>query len=116
MLGRVKLWLALCRLLPILAIVGLVMAPLAAPAAAAAMTGTSTAAMTDDMPCCPKPPMPDCAKACPLMAVCLAKCFQNVSIVGAVTAPLIVAERIVPPDEAQWDSLPQAPPPRPPRP
>ena len=118
MLNGVKLWLILRRLLSVLAIVGLVVAPLAAPGAASAMARASTAAMADDMPCCPheKPAMPDCAKACPLMAICLAKCFQNIPVAGAsLSAPLIVAERIAPANEAQGESLPQAPLPRPPR-
>src|SRR5215212_10437972 len=98
MLNGVKLWLILRRLLPILAIMGLVVAPLAAPTAASAMARASTAAMADDMPCCPheKPAMPDCAKACPLMAICLAKCFRDISAAVAVSAPLAIAERIVP--------------------
>jgi hypothetical protein len=118
MLDGVKLWLILRRLLPILAIMGLVVAPLAAPMPAAAMARASPAAMADDMPCCPheNPAMPDCAKACPLMAICLAKCFQNVPVAGAsISALRIVAEQIVPANEAQGESLPQAPLPRPPR-
>jgi hypothetical protein len=74
--------------------------------------------MAEDMPCCPheKPAMPDCAKACPLMAICLAKCFQNIPVASAsISGPLIVAERIAPANEAQGDSLSQAPLPRPPR-
>jgi hypothetical protein len=117
MLTAVKLWLVLRRLLSILAIVGLVVAPLVTPATAGGMTAAGVAAMAD-MPCCPdeKPAMPDCAKTCPLMAICLAKCFRDLSAGVAVSAPLAIAERIVPSDEAQWDSLSQAPPPRPPRP
>ena len=114
-----KFWCTLRLLLPVLAVVGTVMAPLAAPAVAGTMSAAATMAMAEDMPCCPheKPVMPDCAKACPLMALCLAKCFQNLPPVTAlVLVPLVAAERMVPSDEAQWDSLPQAPPPRPPRP
>jgi hypothetical protein len=114
----VNLWSVLRCLLPILALVGIVLAPLAAPAAAAAMTHASMAAMADDMPCCPheKPVMPDCGKSCPLMAVCTAKCFQNLSApASAVAVPLTQAGVIVPADDALGASLAQAPPSRPPR-
>lgn len=95
-------WLALRRLLPLLAVISLALAPVTAPAAtvgmhaalsqghpavagdregghammvghAVAPDGMSDMAM-DDMPCCPKAEAakPDCAKGCPLMALCLA--------------------------------------------
>ena len=60
------------------------------------MSAAATMAMAEDMPCCPdeKPAMPDCAKACPLMALCLAKCFQNLPIATALTVPLVATGRI----------------------
>ena len=86
-----KPWLAITRLLAILAILGLVLAPFTAPAVAggtAAPVATADGAMDmasmdadmADMPCCPpeKPVMPDCQKACPLATQCLAKIVQGI--------------------------------------
>src|SRR3954470_12629078 len=91
-------------LLAVLAVVGIIMAPLTAPAVGGTMSAAATMAMAEDMPCCPheKPVMPDCAKACPLMALCMAKCFQNLPTATALTVPLVATGRIVPSDEAQW--------------
>ncbi|GLS20667.1 hypothetical protein GCM10007874_36840 [Labrys miyagiensis] len=82
------------HLLPILAIVGMVLAPLAAPAGAGVLVaGMAVAspgmAMSGDMPCCAdthQKHMPDCGRTmCPDVAICMAKCFAS----GAVTvAPL----------------------------
>lgn len=129
-----NLRLALCRFLSICAIVGLVLAPLAAPVNAldmgsAAMgaaghpviqamaAGASPAEMADGMPCCPPetPALPDCQKDCPLAALCLAKCFGGA--VASSFAPIRVAcpASVSAFDDAARDSLPQAPPPRPPR-
>ena len=93
-------WLALRRLLPLLAVLSLALTPVTAPAATAGMHAAMPAAVhdhhghampdmgmaddgsghvdmadmaMDDMPCCPheKAARPDCAKGCPLMALCL---------------------------------------------
>ena len=112
-----KLWRTLRILLPVLAIVGIVIGPLTAPAASG-MVPAATAEMADDMPCCPdeQPAMPDCSKACPLLAVCFAKCVQNLSTAaGTAIAPLILAGIIFPANDALGASLAQAPPARPPR-
>ncbi len=77
------------RLLSILAIVGLLTAPMVTPSNAVTMDDTSmagmseTASMPDGMPCCPneKPALPDCAKSCPLAVVCVG---------SAVSAPAAV--------------------------
>ena len=73
---KVSAWLR--RLLPILAIVGLVAGPFTVPMEGVAMAAAALSAMPDDMPCCPdeKPAVPDCPKDCPLMAACIAKCFS----------------------------------------
>ena len=126
--------LALCRILSVCAIVGLVLAPLTKPASAvgmgAAVMGVagfsvmrdvgaeaSAAEIADGMPCCPpeKPALPDCQKACPLAAMCLAKCFSGVVASSFVPIRIARATSLVALDEAARDSLPQAPPPRPPR-
>jgi hypothetical protein len=114
----VKPWSVLRCLLPILAIVGILAAPLAAPAAASAMAPAAMSAMADEMPCCPgeKPAMPDCSKSCPLMTVCTAKCFQNLSTAtGTVIARLTLAGLVVPSNDRVGASLTQAPPAPPPR-
>ncbi|WP_375453669.1 hypothetical protein [uncultured Methylobacterium sp.] len=139
------LWLALRRLLPLLAVLSLALAPVAASAAAAdmraptAMQGSAQAVQghaqaiqghaqamqdgdmagmaMDAMPCCPHetPAMPDCAKGCPLMALCLAKVAARLP--GAVGLPTRAA--VV--QGTRWDgaasfrSLAQAPPSEPPR-
>lgn len=148
--GGVTLWLALRRLLPLLAVLSLALAPVAASAAAAdmraptAMQGPAQAMQghahamqahahamqahamqdgdmagmaVDAMPCCPHetPAMPDCAKGCPLMALCLAKVAARLP--GAVGLPTRAA--VV--QGTRWDgaasfrSLAQAPPSEPPR-
>lgn len=129
--GGVTLWLALRRLLPLLAVLSLALAPVAASAAAADMRaptamqghahamqdGDMAGMAVDAMPCCPHetPAMPDCAKGCPLMALCLAKVAARLP--GAVGLPTRAA--VV--QGTRWDgaasfrSLAQAPPSEPPR-
>jgi hypothetical protein len=67
----------------LVAVLGLIIAPLARPAAAMAgdmasvsvdvsAAADSGMAMPEDMPCCPdKAPVSDCSKTCPLMALCM---------------------------------------------
>jgi hypothetical protein len=113
------------RLLPILAIVGMIVSPFAAPVGAGAMAaGTATMssemAMSADMPCCadqqPKQ-MPDCGKmACPDVAVCMVKCFVGGAVsVAPLPAPSHIMRLTGWPADAQLAGL--APPPliRPPR-
>ncbi len=114
-------WLALRRVLPVLAILGLVFAPFTAPAVAGgmnatmAMTAADDMAMAEDMPCCPpeKPVMPDCMKACPLLTLCLAKTFAGVSYAEAVPFRIGIAESFLPGNDAPPETLAQGPPPRP---
>ena len=88
------------RILAVLAIVGLALAPVVQPAMAvqvskdmhAAMSGSAVDAViadvADDMPCCPsKPTLPDCGKDCPLMALCVTAPIHFVSQTG-LTVPL----------------------------
>ncbi|WP_262297093.1 hypothetical protein [Microvirga sesbaniae] len=125
-----KPWLAITRLLSILAIVGIVLAPFTAPAVAGGMaapvamtdTGMDMASSDDgmtmaDMPCCPpeKPAMPDCQKACPLATLCLAKLVQGILPVGEVSARLGIAVALLPGNDAAPDTLLPLPPPRPPQ-
>lgn len=125
----------LFRLLSILAIVGMVAAPVAAPASAGmtvavsmaepsdmAMSnmGISDTAMSDDMPCCPSQQqrqVSDCSKAtCPSMALCLAKCFSSGPLPAVVRSlPMRAGKLFGLKADTQLASL--APPPlmRPPR-
>lgn len=125
-----KLWLAIRRLLPVLAVLGIVLAPFTAPAVADGMampmamaaTATDMTAMDGDvamaeMPCCPpeKPAIPDCQKACPLATLCLAKIAQGILPVGSVSTRFSVALALLPGNDADPDTLAPIPPPRPPQ-
>lgn len=106
-----------------LAIVGLVLWPIAGPALA--MTGgasadlmqQSAAAMPGDMPCCPdtSTPAPDCAKHCPLLAMCLASVLPYLAVPAGLSTPRFSARVTFPDRSSNLDSLAQAPPPRPPK-
>jgi hypothetical protein len=121
------------RLLAILMIAGLALAPVSRPVMAAPSWHGSDRAMADemspsemamamademasDMPCCPsKAPMPvDCDK-CVFMAACASMCFTGVS--AAVSHPLpIVSETIALQRNDFWpDGLGHPPPEHPPR-
>jgi len=115
------------RLLAIVMIAGLVLAPLSSPVMAGASSHASTPAMADemsatmdemasDMPCCPsKAPAPvDCDK-CVFMAACTAKCFVGLSV--AVFRPFFAASgRIARLQNDSWpDGLGHPPPEHPPR-
>lgn len=125
------LWLALRRLLVILAVISVALAPATASAVPAgdaafmASMGGDTAAVADpandamaDMPCCPpdEPMMPDCQKGCPLAALCLAKVALRLPVATAI--PVRVAatpSQVVWRTEAMFTSLALRPPPEPPR-
>jgi hypothetical protein len=123
-------WRAITRMLSILAIAGLVLAPFTVPAAAAGMampmagagmpmdTASSgqDVAMTGE-PCCGPalPSVPDCPKACPLAAMCHAKIVEGVSTASAVLRWFSPAQATLPRDDATPDTLAQAPPARPPQ-
>jgi hypothetical protein len=117
------------RLLAILMIAGLALAPLSRPVMAgmtvdAAMPGmaddmsmSATAdEMANDMPCCPtKAPAPvDCDK-CVFMAACMTKCFAGLS--AAVFSPSFAASgQIATLQNDSWpDGLDRPPPDHPPR-
>lgn len=111
-----RLWTALRRLLPLFAVVGLLFAPLAAPQAVAQTGVSSSSTLADDMPCCPpeKPGLPNCAKTCPLMAICLAKCVRGLPVLAILTVPAALAKRIAPAIETRRDGLSPGPLSRPP--
>lgn len=88
-------WALFRQLLAVLAIVGLVAAPVAT-ASMASVSGPAPIPMpmpmgTDDMDCCPPTePSPTCPKSCPLMVACMAKCVHAPATPGP--AVIIVPE------------------------
>jgi hypothetical protein len=120
---------AIRRLLAILMIAGLALAPLSRPVMAAVPSGLSTSTMpsdmsmsavademTGDMPCCPsKAPAPiDCDK-CIYMAACMTKCFAGLSA-GVFRPSFVASGRIAPLQNDFWpDDLGHPPPEHPPR-
>jgi hypothetical protein len=71
--------------------------------------------MPGDMPCCPhKAPASDCGKDCPLMALCIASMLQSAPLGVPLFIPLL-ADIVLPGDDADLRSVTQAPPPRPPK-
>ncbi|MEE7462744.1 hypothetical protein MFUR16E_16475 [Methylobacterium fujisawaense] len=131
------LWLALRRLLPLLAVLGFALTPVAVPAATAGMHASAAPSAhvhhrampgmdmghdagdmaMDDMPCCPheKAAKPDCGKGCPLMALCLATAASLLP--ASVAVPVPGATRASPtwPGAAALASVRPPPLPEPPR-
>jgi hypothetical protein len=120
---------AIRRLLAILMIAGLALAPLSRPVMAAVPSDPSTSTMPDDMsmaamademtgdmPCCPsKAPAPiDCDK-CVYMAACMTKCFAGLS--ASVFRPSFATSGRIAPlqNDFRPDGLGHPPPEHPPR-
>jgi hypothetical protein len=116
------------RVLAVLAVAGLVVAPITRPVMAMSVPTDMPASMgdamapdsvvadaADDMPCCPgKPTLPDCSKDCPLVALCVTAPLYFVSqtsLVAPVTFVSIVFSR----DQSDLVSVAQTPPRRPPK-
>ena len=118
---------ALGRILAVLAIVGLALAPVVQPAMAVQASKDMHAAMSDsvadaviadaadDMPCCPsKPALPDCSKDCPLMALCVTAPIHFASQTG-LTVPLTFVSVVFPGAHSDLVSIAQTPPRKPPK-
>ena len=112
------------RLLAILVIAALVLAPLSAPVNAGMGNGHGMAApmpemaatdMAADMPCCPDKSVPMDCDQCPLMALCLVQNFHQPSSAGMIEIRPVTVRMLAPGSDPQADSLGQHPPPRPPR-
>jgi hypothetical protein len=116
------------RLLAILVVAGLALAPVSRPvmaqmspdASMQVMTDEMSAAETDemagDMPCCPsKAPAPIGCDKCIYMTACMSKCFTGMS--SAVVHPFLTASNdIVSLQNDSWpDGLGHPPPEHPPR-
>ena len=110
------------HVLAALAWLGLILAPLATPAAMAAsmeLAGLSVEAasidMPEGMPCCPDTQKkPDCGKDCPFMAVCAGMAFPPVANV-AIAVPMSRSAVIAPRNDAGHGGLAHGPPARPPK-
>ena len=110
---------AIGRLLCILAIVGLAIAPIAWPAMGMGAVSDGIAhhadmVMPEDMPCCPKKaPIPDCSKDC--LAICASQLLYNDLSTAALVIPLGLADVLLPGNEPCLTGLKQRPPPKPPK-
>jgi hypothetical protein len=118
----VKRSIHLCRLLAVVLISGLVLAPLAARANVDSMASMAMAAMADDaasmsgdMPCCPDKSVPVGCDQCPLMALCASPTLQAPLSVGVAELHPVILQRLRPGSDPEAESLGYSPPPRPPR-
>jgi hypothetical protein len=123
---RVKTLSTIRGLLAILAIVGLVLGPIARPAMAVpmhtavasdqAMVDEAAMAMPEGMPCCPKKsPIPDCDRDCLLMAMCAMQFLCNAVQTAGLVIPLGMTSVVSPGNDTDVAGLSQGPPPRPPK-
>ncbi|SHK18831.1 hypothetical protein SAMN05444159_2654 [Bradyrhizobium lablabi] len=117
------------RLLAILMIAGLVLAPLSSPVMAGVTSDASMSAMADDMsmaasadqmagemPCCPPTaPMPIGCDKCIFMAACTAQCFVGMTM--ALFQPFFAVSSGLarPQNDFRPDGLGHPPPEHPPR-
>lgn len=109
-------WVAIRHFFAVLAVLGLVLGPVASPASAQ----ISIAGMSDemaDMPCCPlgQPAAPDTPKTCPLIAFCVVKVVENHFDRHGAIVRVAVAHILLSGDDAAPESRLTVPPPRPPR-
>lgn len=73
-------------------------------------------AMPDGMPCCPdQAPASDCAKNCPLMAMCMSQFFQDGPMGTELLVPLAHASIVIPGNDPDLTGHLYGPPPRPPK-
>ena len=106
------------RVLSVVAIVGLVAAPLVSPAAE---IGPSNVAMSDmasmagDMPCCPDTQKKNDCKDCPLLAICAVKNLASHPAVEAIVVRVARHHQIALHDDLMSDGLDRPPPDHPPR-
>ncbi len=131
-MGKVKSLVTIRHLLSGLAMLGLVLGPLARPVMAtdfnSAISGqplsdeahpavaSADMAMPDSMPCCPdQAPTPDCGKTCPLMAICSSQFFQDTSewLGALVRVPL--RSVVIPADDPKLTGHLYGPPSKPPK-
>jgi len=120
---NVKALVTIRRLLVVLALAGLIIAPVARAAIAmpaddhASTMQMSSDDMADSMPCCPEdkaPQPPDCAKACMVMCV-VSSCQLVPGMAGLLHDMSLSSMRLALVSDAWLAGLAQAPPPRPPK-
>jgi hypothetical protein len=117
------------RVVALIVIAGLVLAPVLLSVGATAMqmpAATASAhssmemsggmAMLSDMECCPKKAshVPDCGKDCPFMALCFGLGLQS-ERVASPCAPVTPVRTMTPGNQRDLDGLAQSPPTRPPK-
>jgi hypothetical protein len=111
----VKLRLTIFKSLAALAVLGLLLAPIARPAMAAMMQ-TAAEHVAMDMPCCPdQGPAKGCAKDCPLMATCVASSLQAMHPAATLFMPPQAAGILLPTSDVEAVGLSIGPPQRPPK-
>lgn len=125
--GAVKRSIHLSRLLAVLVIVGLVIAPLTARAGAgvSAMAKTSmsdhaamaadAAGLSEEMPCCSDKSAPLDCDQCPLMALCAATTLQAPLPAGVAEIQPVTLRMLFPGSDPELESVGYSPPPKPPR-
>jgi hypothetical protein len=123
--ASVKFIPAIARLLSLLAMLSLILGPVVRPAMAMSTASPQATVMDDhagvnaqvmgEMPCCPEIPKSDCAKDCPLMALCAAIGVQFLTAVPGLNIPTIHAATLTPDHAAELHGLAQRPPPKPPK-
>jgi len=103
------------------AVLGILVAPharqvsAAAPLPAQATAAVSIVTVADDMPCCPDvPPASECAKHCPLMALCATQLLAGSTAVALVIS-MTLLPRPAPLSDAPLQGLGDHPPAKPPR-
>jgi hypothetical protein len=124
----VKLLATISRLLSVLAMLSLILGPAARPAMAMGTAPAQAAVMDDhagmtmdgqamgEMPCCPdEAPKSDCAKDCPLMALCAAIGVQFLTAIPGLNVPMMHAATLTPERAAALHGVEQRPPPKPPK-
>jgi hypothetical protein len=118
----VTLRIAISRTLTALALLGLILAPIARPAMAmpaqghiASVDHEAAIDTPSDMDCCPdQAPAGSCGKDCPLMAMCVAQAVPAVA--PGLVLPLELALHVQPGTPTRLASAGPSPPPKPPKP
>jgi hypothetical protein len=107
------------RLLAVLAIVGLIFAPLVTPAAAKRLpvgAMSNMAAMSGDMTCCPDGQKSNSCQDCPLLAMCMLTIAQaEPSLTNGIQASFLTRRLSFALVDLTADGLIGAPPDHPPR-
>ncbi|RWK72805.1 MAG: hypothetical protein EOR50_26915 [Mesorhizobium sp.] len=105
------------RLLAFVAVLGLLLGPLASSLAGPAMAAPMPMEMAEGMPCPDSPPaLPDCDKDCPLVALCMTAFTSSVaSVDDSLAIPPIIGSKMPPHGYSRGASHHHEPHPRPPK-